>query len=153
MGGAMKTRDYILALAASAALAVALSGCGPMTKMWTGKVVEVRSGDTLTVLQGRRQVQVRLHGVGTPGVRRPVGRSARRMVSRLVLGRQVKVQEVRRDRRGRCYGTVRLGTLGLRELLLYTGLGWQIVQYDDSPGLRSLEREARRAKRGLWAGM
>ena len=133
------------------ALAAASGACGPVIHTWSGKVVEVRSGDTLTVLQGRRQVQVRLHGVGTPGVRRPAGKSARRLISRLVLGREVKVREVHRDRRGRCFGMVRLGTLGLRELLLYTGLGWHIVRYDDNPALRSLEREARRARRGVWA--
>ncbi len=147
------TRRLVIVAPGMLALVGLLCACGPMTRMWKGKVVEVRAGDTLTVLQGRRQVLVRLHGVGTPGVRRPAGKSARRMISRLVLGRQVKVREVRRDRRGRCYGEVRLGTLGLRELLLYTGLGWQIVQYDDSPALRSLEREARRARRGIWAGM
>lgn len=134
-------------------MASVLLDCSPVIHRWTGKVVEVRSGDTLTVLNGRRQVQVRLHGVGVPTVRRPAGISARAMVSRLVLGKEVSVSEVSRDRRGRSYAIVKIGTLGLRELLLYTGLAWHIIKYDDSPSLRNLERDAQRARRGVWAEM
>ncbi len=134
-------------------LACLLAACSPITRSWRGKVVEVRSGDTLTVLQGRRQVMVLLHAVGTHTVRRPAGRSAKRLVSRLVLGREVIVREINRDRKGRSFAVVKLGSLDLRRLLLYQGLGWHIVQYDHSPELRSLERDAQRAKRGVWAGM
>lgn len=135
------------------ALVCQLTACTPLTRTWRGKVVEVRSGDTITVLQGRRQVQVRLHGVGAPPVKQPAGRSARRMISRLVLGKVVSIEEVARVRGDLSYAMVKLGSLGLRELLLYTGLGWHIVKYDNSPALRSLEREAQRARRGVWAGL
>lgn len=130
-----------------------LVACSPLTHTWKGKVVGVPCGDTLTVLRGRQQVKVRLHGVGAPDVKRPVGRSARRLVSRLVLGKVVRVEEINRGRRNQSYAIVKLGSLGLREILLYTGLGWQIVKYDSSPALSYLEREAQRAKRGVWAGM
>ena len=135
------------------ALVCQVSACSPITRTWRGKVIEVRSGDTLTVLQGRRQVQVRLHGVGAPPVKQAAGRSARRMISRLVLGKVVSIEEVARVRGDLSYAMVKLGSLGLRELLLYKGLGWHIVKYDDSPALRSLERDARRARRGVWADL
>ena len=130
-----------------------LVACSPVTRSWRGKVVGVPSGDTLMVLQGRRQVQVRLHGVGAPTIKQPVGRSAQRLVSRLVLGKVVSVEEVNRGRRDQSYAIVKLGSLGLREILLYTGMGWQIVKYDSSPALGRLERDAQRTRRGVWAGM
>ena len=127
-----------------------LSCVGPR-RVWRGKVVGVPRGDTLNVLQGRRLVEVCLHGVGSPDPVRTAGFRAQQLTARLVLGRVVTVEEKGNDKRGRVYGVVKLGTLGLRRVLLYSGLAWHLTHYDNTPELRKLERQAISAGRGLWA--
>jgi len=62
-----------------AALALALSL--PAYADFTGKVVAVTSGDTLTVLQGRKQVKVRLIEIDAPEKDQPFGTRARQSLS------------------------------------------------------------------------
>jgi len=60
---------------------------------WSGEVVRVHDGDTITVVRDKTRVRVRLRGVDAPEKGQPFGRDARQLTSKLVLGKQVRVEE------------------------------------------------------------
>jgi micrococcal nuclease len=61
-----------------------LSGPAPT---FTGKVVGVSDGDTITVLQGRETVKIRLEGIDCPEGGQDFGRRAKRFTSELIQTR------------------------------------------------------------------
>src|SRR4051812_3638778 len=72
----------------------------------TGKVVGVSDGDTLTVLKGRTQVKVRLHGIDAPERGQDFGSRAKHTASDLAFGRTVTVRPRELDRYGRTVADV-----------------------------------------------
>lgn len=59
---------------------------------WTGKVVGIADGDTITVLHDRQEVKIRLHGIDTPEKWQPFGESAKKAVANLTAGKNVEVE-------------------------------------------------------------
>lgn len=117
------------------------------------EVVSVADGDTITVLRGREQVKVRLHGIDAPEEGQPFSSRARQYTAGLAFRKTVTVQGVDRDRYGRLVAVVVLpdGRI-LNHELVAAGLAWWYREY--APGdarLAGLERQAREAKRGLWS--
>jgi micrococcal nuclease len=127
-------------------------------EQFTGKVVRVRAGDTLSVLRGGRVVQVRLYGVVCPAGRQPFGTQARQF-TRDVAYRQtvaVVVDAVvmdAADRRGQLIAAVQLPDgRDLSQVLVQAGYAWHDTRYaPQDKRLAQLEAEARAAQRGLWA--
>jgi endonuclease YncB( thermonuclease family) len=120
---------------------------------FTGRVVGVSDGDTITVLRARIQIRVRLHGVDCPESGQPFGSRARQAASELAFGRDVTVRPVSTDRYGRVVALVVLpdGRV-LNHELVKAGMAWWYRHY--APGdatLERLEAEARAARRGLWS--
>ncbi|MGC4048551.1 MAG: thermonuclease family protein [Paludibaculum sp.] len=124
---------------------------------WTGKVVGVQDGDTITILREGRQARVRLDGVDCPELGQPFGRNARERVSVLAFGKVVTVRQkaasVGRDRYGRVLGQVSLPDgRNLNRLLVAEGLAWWYRRYAPRDAvLAGLEERAREAGLGLWA--
>jgi micrococcal nuclease len=127
-------------------------------EQFTGKVVGIRTGDTLSVLRSGRVVQVRLYGIACPGLRQAFGTQARQ-ATRDVAFRQtvaVVVDAVvadAADRRGRLTAAVQLPDgRDLSQALVQAGYAWHDTQYaPDDKRLAQLEAEAKAAQRGLWA--
>jgi micrococcal nuclease len=147
----------------------------PPPHLERGVVTRVSDGDTVSVRLGRRTTLVRLIGVDTPELHDSpklerqvargrsraaivaMGERARTFTSETVLGRTVLVEDdvKRSDAFGR-----RLAYLWLRDGTLVNGelvrAGYARV-LTIPPNVRyaalllGLEREARRARRGLWA--
>ncbi|WP_447973818.1 thermonuclease family protein [Nitrospira sp. Kam-Ns4a] len=119
---------------------------------FTGRVMSVTDGDTITVREGSRQVRVRLNGVDAPEKRQAFGRRAKQLTAELVFGQTVTVREHGQDPYGRVIGDVGLpdGRI-LNEELVRAGLAWWSCRYSRDTHLAELEREARAARRGLWA--
>ncbi|MFP3871001.1 MAG: thermonuclease family protein [Syntrophobacteria bacterium] len=67
---------------------------------WSGKVIGVADGDTITVLHGKQQEKIRLYGIDCPEKRQAFGNEGRRFTSHLVLGKTVEVHRVTCDRYG-----------------------------------------------------
>lgn len=119
---------------------------------FTGLVVGVADGDTITVLHEDRQERVRLNGIDAPEKRQAFGRRAKRFTSDLSFGRTVTVREHGRDKYGRVIGDVVLPDARvLNEELVRAGLAWWYCRHSHDMRLAELEREAREARRGLWA--
>jgi endonuclease YncB( thermonuclease family) len=71
---------------------------------FSGKVVSIADGDTLTVLVDRQQVKIRLEGIDTPEKGQPFGTKAKEALSRLVFGKTVAVRSIGTDKYKRTLG-------------------------------------------------
>jgi endonuclease YncB( thermonuclease family) len=77
---------------------------------FTGKVVGVADGDTITVLaEGNKQHKVRLQHIDCPESRQPFGSKAKQFLSQKVFGKSVTVKWDEMDRYKRILGNVYLG--------------------------------------------
>src|SRR5215218_1321352 len=105
-----------------------------------GRVVGIGDGDTLTLLTGtREEVRVRLAGIDTPERGQPFGDRARRALSDVAFGRQVRVVVADTDRYGRTVGRVFAGGLDVNADLVRSGAAWVFRRYSDDPELLRLE--------------
>lgn len=116
--------------------------------------VEVVDGDSL-----RRQGQeIRLSGIDAPEYRQTCrdadgldyacGRRAREVLSAIIKRRDVHCVSAERDRYDRAVSSCTIGDIDVgREMVRE---GWAIVIRNSPYG--GAEREARQARRGLWAG-
>ena len=120
---------------------------------FTGKVVGVTDGDTITVLHSGRGEKIRLNGIDCPEKAQAYGHKAKEAASALVFGKQVTIITHGQDKYERTIGDILLpdGT-NVNHRLVQEGMCWWYRKY--APGdstLERLEAEARAAKRGLWA--
>src|SRR5262245_27627309 len=122
-------------------------------EQFTGKVVGISDGDTISVLREGKAVKVRLHGVDTPEKAQAFGTQARKFTSDLVFQQTVTVIVQNTDRYGRLVGDVLLPDgRSLNQELVKAGMAWWYRPYAPNDiMLAQLEAEARTAKRGLWA--
>lgn len=115
------------------------------------KVVGVKDGDTIELLQNGQTVTVRLFGVDTPEKTQAYGQRARQFTSDLAFGRNVRLIVNNTDRYGRTVGTIILPDgRSLNEELVRNGYAWHYKAYSNDLKLANLESDARRYKRGLW---
>ncbi|MBX3745957.1 MAG: thermonuclease family protein [Verrucomicrobiae bacterium] len=116
-----------------------------------GRVVSVSDGDTLKVVSGRKETTIRLAGIDAPERRQPYSEQAKRALSEMVFGKDVRVVIQDTDRYGRTVGVVYVGRKQVNLELVRMGLAWHYRQYSDDKDLARAEVEARKARRGLWA--
>jgi endonuclease YncB( thermonuclease family) len=131
-------------------LTVALA-CLGIAEEFSGRVVAVMDGDTITVLVGREQRRVRLAGVDAPEKGQAFGQRSRQALSQMVFGQQVTVVSTGRDRYERTLGIVRLmDGSSVNERLVQNGWAWHYTRYSKDRRLAELESRARVERRGLW---
>ena len=116
-----------------------------------GEVIEVFDGDTILVLSEGEEVKVRLYCIDAPELLQPYGRTAKDFLSRLLLGKNVKVKERGTDQYGRVLGEVFLnGGISVNEELVKSGMAWVYKKYCKIPSYFALEKTARENRVGLW---
>lgn len=122
---------------------------------WSGLVVGVSDGDTITVMHGRHGERVRLYGVDCPEKGQPYSAVAKRATSALVFGKVAEVTPKDVDRYGRTVALVAVAGVSVNEALVREGYAWVYTHYCREARCAewlAIEREAREARRGLWAG-
>ena len=128
------------------ALAISLSASAD----FTGKVVAVADGDSITVLRMREQVKVRLVEIDAPERAQPYGNRSKQALTGLVRGQEVLVIEHGKDRFQRTLGRVYRGDLDVNAEQVRQGMAWVFRRYAMDASLFPLEAEARESRRGLW---
>lgn len=137
-----------LAVALCALLLLPLLG---FTEEYNGRVVGVSDGDTLTLLvDGRRQVKVRLAEIDAPEGGQPYGNRAKQELSALTFNKEARVRVQDTDRYGRTVGRVFVGGVDVSAEMIRRGAAWVFRKYVKDASLFNLEEEAKRQKRGLW---
>jgi endonuclease YncB( thermonuclease family) len=118
----------------------------------SGKVVRVRDGDSIVVLAGGVEREVRLHGIDAPELGQAYGKRARRRAGELAFGREIRLEPRGTDAYDRELAEVFLPDgRSLNREMVSAGLAWWYRRYSDDADLAAREREARTARRGLWA--
>ena len=139
----------LLALTGSAVWTLAGSA---LAETFTGQVIGVTDGDTISVLRAGRREVVRLRGIDAPERRQAYGERAKQHAAALAFGKVVAVEAAGRDRHGRLLAEVRLPDgRSLNQELVRAGLAWWFRRYSTDATLGRLEAEARGARRGLWS--
>ena len=121
---------------------------------WSGKVIGIADGDTITVLRDKEQVRIRLYGIDCPERYQAFSKKAKQFTSGMVFGKVVEVEPVDIDRYGRTVALVAVFKRLVNEELVNAGFAWVYTRYCDRPiceRWKVLEQEAREAKRGLWS--
>jgi len=75
-------------LASTLGVLLALLAAPLLAGTFTGKVVGVTDGDTISVMRSGRAVKVRLHGIDCPEGGQDFGRRAKQFTSGLVFGKR-----------------------------------------------------------------
>lgn len=118
---------------------------------FSGRVVAVADGDTITVRDGERDVQVRLWGIDAPERGQPWWKRSREALAALASRRDAQLLERGRDSYGRTLARVVVDGVDLGEAQLRGGWAWVFLRYTNDAAFVALESEARAARRGLWA--
>ena len=120
----------------------------------TEKVIKIADGDTITILTpNKEQIKIRLSAVDTPEGGQAYGKAAKKFTSSMVHKKNVQVENETIDRYGRTVGFVHVDGANLSEQIIANGYGWVYRKYckwsfcDD---WLDLERQARKARLGLW---
>ena len=122
--------------------------------VWSGVVVGVSDGDTITVLHGGRGEKIRLYGIDTPEKRQAFGKKAKQFTSSMVYSKTVEVQPKDTDRYGRTVALINVGGQSLNEALIKDGLAWVYRKYCKETFCEdwlNFEIIARYGKIGLWS--
>lgn len=130
---------------------LALAAPPKVVEEFTGKVVGVTDGDTITALVNKESIKVRLEGIDAPESKQSFGTKSKKALSEMVFGKQVTIKKTGEDRYGRTLGVVSVGDVDANAKMIQDGWAWHFKKYNDEERLAQLEVEARAAKRGLWA--
>lgn len=119
---------------------------------FTGKVVAVADGDTLTVLyEGKKQYKVRLQHIDCPETRQPFATKAKQSLSNKVFGKAVTVKWEEMDRYKRILGDIYIGKRWINAELVQEGLAWHYKFYSKDKTIAAAEDKAKAAKLGIWS--
>lgn len=123
-------------------------------KTITGKVIGISDGDTITILDSRKNAhKVRLYGIDSPERDQPFGNAAKTFISHLVATKIADVHIYESDSYGRSVGLVTVNGININQRLIDTGYAWQARQYCKASFCDSwikAEQKARMDKSGLW---
>src|SRR5690606_33140118 len=119
---------------------------------FSGKVIHVTDGDTITVLtEAKKQEKIRLIGIDCPERGQAFGKRAADFTKDLVALEVVTIQTFGKDKHGRTLGEVILGDgRNLSQELVKAGYAWWFFKYSYDEHLGILEVKAKIAKVGLW---
>jgi len=128
--------------------------CGPIYANafdFTGKVVGVTDGDTITVLHLKTQHKIRLEHIDAPEGRQAFGNKAKQALSAKVFGKSVTIRWTKRDRYKRIIGGVWIGQRFINAEMVAEGMAWHYKKYSKNKMIAAAENKARTFKQGLWS--
>jgi micrococcal nuclease len=121
---------------------------------WTGRVVDVVSGEAITVLRNGKNETVLLYGIDCPEEGQPFSDQARQFTYKMVLGKVVEVHRMDTDKHGRTVALVSVDKSLLNEELVKAGLAWVYNRHCHEVICETWKHYQLRAKidkRGLWS--
>ncbi len=122
---------------------------------FTGKVISIKDGDTVVVLDSLNQsTTLRLAEIDCPEKKQPFGNRAKQFTSSQVYQVTIKYVVTDIDRYGRAIAMIYYGEDNkyLSAELVRNGMAWHYKKYSKSKELADLEIKARENKIGLWSG-
>lgn len=117
----------------------------------SGKVTRVSDGDTIWVSDSLGRHKIRLNRIDAPESNQEFGKESTAHLKLLIAGKTVRVEYESTDQYGRVLGIVFLDGTDINLQMVRDGCAWHYKHFDKTPAYAEAEREAREAKRGLWA--
>lgn len=118
---------------------------------FTGLVVGISDGDTISVMHNGRAHKVRLSDIDCPEKKQAFGERARQYTARAAFQKTVLVKVIGNDMYGRSLAEVVLpNKSNLNTKLLSEGLAWVYLNRSKDPLKHAAQRKAQSARRGLW---
>ena len=117
---------------------------------FTGKVVAVADGDTITVLHERVQVKVRLTEIDAPEKKQAFGNRSKQSLSDLCFGKTATLADKGKDRYGRTLARVTCDGVDANAEQVKRGMAWVYDRYVTDKGLYAVQDVARAGRLGLW---
>jgi endonuclease YncB( thermonuclease family) len=117
-----------------------------------GRVVKIVDGDTYDLLLPDGTLRIRMEGIDAPEKGMAYYHAAKNYLGALCSGKVIRAEYQKTDRYGRCLAKSYLpdGT-ELSASMLAAGMAWHYKKYNQEAYLDRLERQARKARKGLWA--
>ena len=115
---------------------------------FSAKVIKTSDGDTITVLQGKQQIKVRLFGIDAPELKQPYGKKSKQFLANLIAGKVVEVDENGKDRYKRTIGTIYLSNTDINAQMVESGYAWAYCKF--SKEYTAQESKAKSQRLGLW---
>ena len=114
----------------------------------SGKVVSIHDGDTITILQDKQQIKVRLFGIDAPELKQPYGKKSKQFLANLIASEVVEVEENGKDKYKRTIGTIYLNGADINAQMVENGYAWAYRKF--SKKYAPQESQAKSQKLGLW---
>ena len=117
---------------------------------FTGRVVSVADGDTITVLRDRTQVKVRLLEIDAPEKAQAFGTKSKESLSEMCFGKTAELADKGRDRYGRTLARVSCDGVDANAEQVRRGMAWVYDRYVTDKTLYAVQEAANAERRGLW---
>ncbi|PVH33445.1 hypothetical protein PAHAL_8G005200 [Panicum hallii] len=98
-----------------------------------------------------RKYRIRMRGVDAPELKMANGNESKNALVKLIGGKRVTIYVYGQDQFGRYVGDIYCDGVFIQEKMLKNGHVWHFKTYDKRPEFAQWEREARAARRGLFA--
>ena len=119
---------------------------------FSGKVVGIADGDTLTVLtSSKRQHKIRLAEIDAPEKHQPFGSKSKQSLSEMCFDKEAEVTPFVKDRYQRIVARVNCAGVDVNSEEVNRSMAWVYRRYAKDHDLYVLEHGAKVGKRGLWA--
>lgn len=119
--------------------------------IFSGKVIAIADGDTVTILHEKTQIKIRIDAIDAPEKGMPYSKAAKKFLSDLCFGKNVTVKTVKIDHYGRTVARIILPSgSDVSSEMIRAGYAWHYKKYSTDSVLAKLELIARTNKRGLW---
>ncbi len=119
---------------------------------WSGMVVGIADGDTISVMHSGKPEVIRLFGIDCPENDQDFGTRAKQFTSDMVFRKIVEVVPIGETSYGRPVAWVSVNGKSLNKELIRAGLAWWYRWYaPDESELAELEAVARENRMGLWS--
>ncbi|WVZ87958.1 hypothetical protein U9M48_034530 [Paspalum notatum var. saurae] len=98
-----------------------------------------------------KKYRIRMRGVDAPELKMANGKESKNALVKLIGGKRVTIYVYGQDQFGRYVGDIYCDNVFIQEQMLKSGHVWHFKNYDKRPEFARWEREARAARRGLFA--
>ena len=117
----------------------------------TALVVSIADGDTLTVLEDRKQVKIRLANIDAPEKKQAFGERSRQSLADLCFRKDATYQTQTIDRYKRIVAVVTCDGVEANRAQVERGMAWVYERYNKDSRLPAVQEQAKSAGHGLWA--
>jgi endonuclease YncB( thermonuclease family) len=150
--GLLRSAAITLVLATLPQVGYGTDGAKKGIDMVGGRVTRVADGDTVNLTVGTREIRVRLNAIDAPELAQTYGTRAKAALETLCEGKAATLKIEKTDRVGRSVGELTCAGRAVNDAMIAGGHAWVFDRFvDPASPLYKLQKEAKTAKRGLWA--